>query len=560
MQRKRAALAAGGGLEGTEKTPRASATRLPAGAFLPVALVLALVSPGLGAEVMGDAGAESAAAAESSGPAVPVPAGTVACSSKAGERQHCPADTSGGVALMRATGMATCLLGKTWGYDDKGVWVMDGCGGEFVLGQVPGTAPEPASPELKFIGGPNAEPEEPERSSYGVFDASGTGFLVGRTGAGEMRIGGYALVRYINQMPASQEFTDHLGTVRPIDTRRDIQFHRAMVHFRGWLGSPKFRYQITIWTVQSTDQTTLYGFFGYQFNRYFNLYGGTNGIGGSRSLYGSHPFWLANDRVMADEFFRGAFTNGAWLNGEPAPGLWYQLAVGNNLSNLGITAKQLNRSLATGGSIWWMPTTHEFGPNGSYDDWEYHEKVATRFGVSTAFSAEDRQEQADGTPENTQVKIADSLNLFDANSLATGVTVQGADVRLLSFDAGMKYHGIFLQTELYDRRLDNFRADGPLPIGSISDRGFYVQAAFYPIKKKLELYGATSWVYGDKDAGFGDSHEYLVGGNIFWFDSRNIRTNVQVMSVDRSPANSTFGFYVGGQKGTTVSVATSLLF
>ena len=74
------------------------------------------------------------------------------------------------------------------------------------------------------------------------------------------------------------------------------------------------------------------------------------------------------------------------------------------------------------------------------------------------------------------------------------------------------------------------------------------------------MYGATSWVYGDKGAGFKTSHEYLVGMNYFWFDNRNIRSNVQVMSVDRSPANSTFGFYVGGQKGTTITAATSLLF
>jgi hypothetical protein len=527
-----------------------SARKFPASPALLLAGVLAFTFPGARAEESAGAGAADPAA----------PAGTVACSSKAGGRKHCPADTSKGVVLMGSSGEAPCLLGKSWGYDDQGIWVSDGCAGDFILGQSAGAASEAAGKPEQKPGESPASAEELERSSYGVFDASGTGFLVGRSKAGELKIGGYALVRYINQLPATQEFTDHLGTVHPIDTRRDIQFHRAMVHFRGWVGLPKFRYQITIWTVQSTDQTTLYGYFGYQFNKAFNLYGGTNGIGGSRSLYGSHPFWLANDRVMADEFFRGAFTNGVWANGEVAPGLWYNLAVGNNLSNLGITAKQLNRSLATGASMWWMPTTHEFGPNGSYDDWEYHEKVATRFGFSTARSLEDRQELGDGSPENTQVKIADSLNLFDANSLALGVTVQEANVRLLSVDAGMKYHGIFLQAELYNRQIDNFRADGPLPIGSINDKGLYVQAAFYPIKKKLELYGATSWIYGDKDAGFGNSHEYLVGGNIFWFDSRNIRTNVQVMSVDRSPANSTFGFYVGGQKGTTVSVATSLLF
>jgi hypothetical protein len=48
--------------------------------------------------------------------------------------------------------------------------------------------------------------------------------------------------------------------------------------------------------------------------------------------------------------------------------------------------------------------------------------------------------------------------------------------------------------------------------------------------------------------------------NYFWFDNRNIRSNFQVIRVDRSPAGSTFGFYVGGQTGTTVSLATSILF
>jgi hypothetical protein len=481
---------------------------------------------------------------------------TVTCAAKAGERQACPADTSAGVVLVKSDDSGKCLLGKTWGYDDKGIWVSDGCSGEFVVGPASALAtPSAAGPPAAA-----AAPREPERPSYGTFDASGTGFLVGRSGFGELKIGGYALLRYINQTPGEQQFTDHLGNVHTIDPRRDIQFHRAMIHFRGWLFSPKFRYQITSWTVMSTDQTTLYGLVGYQFHKAFNLYAGTNSLGGSRSLYGSHPFWLANDRVMADELFRGGFTNGVWANGEVLPGLWYNVAVGNNFSQLGISAKQLNRGLATGGSVWWLPTTHEFGPNSSYDDWEYHEKLATRIGFTTARSREDRQMLSDNSPENTQIRLADSTLLFDAGSLAPGVTVNQADVRLLSFDAGIKYHGIFAQAEFYHRTIDGFDADGPLPMAQIVDKGFYVQAAFYPIKQKLELYAATSWVFGDKDAGFSDSHEFLGGANVFWFKSRNIRSNFQVINVDRSAASSTFGFYVGGQKGTTYSIATSFLF
>jgi hypothetical protein len=198
-----------------------------------------------------------------------------------------------------------------------------------------------------------------------------------------------------------------------------------------------------------------------------------------------------------------------------------------------LNARQLTRDMATGGTVWWMPTTKEFGPNGSYDDWEYHEKLATRFGVSTARSRENRFNQNDNpSPDNTQVRLADSLLLFQTGALASDITVQTAD----------------------------FRADGPLPVASIHDSGFYVQGAFYPIKKKLEVYGATSWIFSDKDAGFNTSHEYIQGANCFPFDTRNHRVNFQVIEVDRSPVSSLFGFYVGGQKGTTISIAMSVLF
>ena len=70
----------------------------------------------------------------------------------------------------------------------------------------------------------------------------------------------------------------------------------------------------------------------------------------------------------------------------------------------------------------------------------------------------------------------------------------------------------------------------------------------------------TSRIFGDADAGFGNSREFILGGNYYWFDSRNVRTNVQLMNIDRSPVSSVFGFYVGGQKGNTVSVATSFFF
>ena len=88
----------------------------------------------------------------------------------------------------------------------------------------------------------------------------------------------------------------------------------------------------------------------------------------------------------------------------------------------------------------------------------------------------------------------------------------------------------------------------------------YVQGAFFPVKHKLEVYGVTSQIFGDKDAGFSKSSEYIVGANFYPTPTRNHRLNMQIISVDRSPVSSAFGYYVGGQKGTTYSLSFSVFF
>jgi hypothetical protein len=522
---------------------------------------------------------------------------SVTCASVEGERQHCSANTSAGILMSRTTGSGTCLLGKTWGYDDAGVWVLDGCSAEFIVAATPGVAPTtalgsiaqttiPVSPtdEIQRVQDTAAAPvgssvavtetavagqavaESPDTAetlneTWGVYDP-GKGYLIGKSDKGELSISAYTVVRYMNQMDDNKEFTDHQGNKRPVDGRNDIYGHRTLVWLNGWAGDPKLRYTIAWWTVNTTDQDALFGNVGYQFDDSFNLYAGIFGNPGSRSMLGSHPYWLGNDRVMADEFFRPFFTQGLWANGTVAPGVWYAATIGNSSSTLGNTASQLDRSFTYGGSVWWMPTTHEFGPRGGYGDWEFHEKLATRFGLSSVYSPEERYNGTDEEKSaNTALRLADSLNVFDTGSLVPGVTITDADYRILALDAGMKYEGMFLQFEYYHRWLDGFQADGVnVPIREIKDQGFYVQAAFYPIPKVWELYTGTSQIYGDSSLDFGDSADYILGSNYYPFNSRNYRLNLQYNYVDKSPVSSTFGYYVGGQKGNTVSAAFSIFF
>jgi len=399
----------------------------------------------------------------------------------------------------------------------------------------------------------------PQVETWGVYDP-GKGFLVGRSELGELGISGYGMVRYMSQHDSDQKFTDHLGNVREVDPRDDIFSHRIMVFLKGWLGSEKLIYNITIWTVNTTDQDAMFANIGYQFSRKFSLYAGLTGNPGSRSLNGSHPFWLAHDRVMADEFFRPFFGSGVYATGEVVPGFWYTAAVSNNSSSLGTKSSQLDRKYTTGGSVWWMPTTTEFGPRGAYGDWEWHEELATRFGMSYVDSPEQSFRNSSGTPDNTTLRLADSVNVFETGALAPGVTVENVDYRVLALDAGLKYKGVFLQAEYYQRWLDNFDANGLLPVREIKDDGFYVQAAFFPIKQKLELYALTSQIYGDDDAGFDNSSEYGVGMNWYPYATRNHRLNVQLLDVNKSPVSSSFGYYTGGQDGWTLASSFSVFF
>jgi hypothetical protein len=409
----------------------------------------------------------------------------------------------------------------------------------------------------------NADDKEllPQASSglptvFGEFNP-GRGFVVGKGRYGELDLSGYMAVRYLNQLPADQSARDHLGRPIPVEPRNDFQFHRVMLFSQGWLFSPKFQYMTFLWTVQDTNQVAIGGALSYSFNKYITLGMGWNAYPGTQSLQGSHPYWPSYDRVMADEFFRPFFSQGIFAQGNLLKTLQYRWMVGNNNSNLDVPATKLDRDLSAGGAITWLPTTGEFGPRGAFGDYESHEKLATRFNLAYTFSPEERQSPV-GTPaNNTTLRLADSLNIFDTGAFANGITVERARYQLVSAAAGMKYRGFWLQGEGYGRLLDHFRADGPLPVRSVRNTGFYVQAADMIVPKRFELYGATSYVFGDYGR---HPHEFIVGGNYYPWDTRNLRLNVQVINVSHSPVSSTFGFYIGQITGPVISIGFTALY
>jgi hypothetical protein len=399
----------------------------------------------------------------------------------------------------------------------------------------------------------HAEPEE----GWGVYTPGfGKGFNVANTPLADLNISGYSLFRFIDQL-GNDTFVDHLGNTRPVDRRRDLELHRVLVYLNGWFFDPKFRFNTTVWAILSTQQVNVIGSLTYLFHKAFYLTGGVYGLPGTRSLQNVWPYFLGSDRVMADDFFRPGFTSGVWASGEPLPGLAYTAMVGNSLSQVGVTAAQLTRSFATSASVWWMPTTHEFGERGGFGDYDIHRRLATRFGVSFTHSRENRfDEIGTPSPDNTQIRLSDSLNAFEIGSLAPGVTLRNADYWLLAADAGVKLDGAHLQGEYYYRRIDHLDADGPLPLSHIIDQGFYIQASYFVVPRKLLPYAWTSIVLGQ----FNTPWEAGGGLNYFPFRTRNMRLNVQADYVHQSAASSLFGYYVGGQTGAIISAFADLLF
>lgn len=58
---------------------------------------------------------------------------TVRCESNDGRTRICGADTRGGVQLVDQTSQSACVRGRTWGADERGIWVTRGCRGIFAV-------------------------------------------------------------------------------------------------------------------------------------------------------------------------------------------------------------------------------------------------------------------------------------------------------------------------------------------------------------------------------------------------------------------------------------------
>jgi hypothetical protein len=187
-------------------------------------------------------------------------------------------------------------------------------------------------------------------------------------------------------------------------------------------------------------------------------------------------------------------------------------------------------------ALTWLPTTGEFGLWGTFGDFDYHEKLATRLAIHFTHSLEDKQSQP-GTNaiENSQIRLSDGSVIFTPDLFGPGVAVETVDYKMLSLDGGVKYRGLSLEGEVYTRWLGKYTGLNVGGIPDLTDTGYQLQGSAMAIKDVLQLYATGSQVFGD----YGKPSEFRVGENWYFMKQRGLRFNTEFIHVNNSPVGYT---------------------
>lgn len=413
--------------------------------------------------------------------------------------------------------------------------------------------PVDARPMVAASREPTEQPDQSESGlTNGLFGSyvPGRGLILNSGKFGEVGMTLIAYVRYLNQLGLDKTYTDSFGRTTTLKLRQDAQLNKINLTFKGWLFDPNFMFRAWVWTQNAAmgegAQVVVGGQLEYHLNDYFTIYGGIAPLPSTRSTNWTYPYWLKMDnRTIADEFFRASYTSGFWADGKITDGLLYRVMIANNLSALGVSASQLDNQFNTmSGSVWWMPTTGEYGPLEGVGDYEYHDRLATRLGIHYTRSREDSQEQPSVNAfENSQIRLSDGTRIFEPGAFGTDGQIRKATYQMFDANAGFKYRGWSLEGEYYARWVGDFQTVGSIPVTHLFDHGFQVQASTMLVRDRLQFYLTGSKVFGQ----YGDPWDGTIGLNWYPFARRAIHINTQGTYLWRSPVGgASYPYIVGG--------------
>jgi hypothetical protein len=114
-----------------------------------------------------------------------------------------------------------------------------------------------------------------------------------------------------------------------------------------------------------------------------------------------------------------------------------------------------------------------------------------------------------------------------------------------AIDGGLEYSGLAINGQYFMRWLNDFVADGPIPVTSTFDHGYELSAGYFVIPKKLLLYGRGSQVFGQ----FGNSYEYAGGVKWHFLPTERLWLNTELMRFNKAPVAARFTLYTAGMNG-----------
>jgi hypothetical protein len=123
-------------------------------------------------------------------------------------------------------------------------------------------------------------------------------------------------------------------------------------------------------------------------------------------------------------------------------------------------------------------------------------------------------------------------------------------------DGGIKRSGFSVNGQYFMRWLNDFEADGPLPLDFTFDHGFELTAGHFVVPREAPALCRGSKVFGQ----FGDSHEY--GGGVKWYflPTERLWLNGELIDVHRAPYSGGLYSLYRRDEGMTPMLQTVLAF
>ncbi len=421
----------------------------------------------------------------------------------------------------------------------------------------------PDQPALIEARADGETPEMEEEDAFAGFEAGYEKGLVIRTKDPEtaktpfeMRINARLQFRYSLFDRTKDEWIDGTGTARPIQNRSDFEVERARLTFSGYALSPKLQYFINLdGDTDDNHRIVLHDmWFNYEFNRYFNLHIGKAMVPGSRDWLNGSTRTRFVDRSLTTTFFRPDRSIGMFTTGEPLDNLYYEVMIANGIATSDLEFGEVDKNFAFSSTVFWDP----WGNYGKgYVDLEWHEDFAALVGTSLTYSGVQGRDVA-GLPaqEFFALRLANGSRVIQEGLFAPGVTVDQLDFYLWAIDAGMKWQGFSANGELFYRWLDDLQGDGPIPVRSVYNYGFYYEMGYMLIPEHLDFNVRTSQILGD----FGYAAEYAGGMNYYILGTQTVKLATDLTRVANSPTSNSGPGYRPGDSGWMWRVQMQVAF